>query len=249
VSAGLGSGSRMALVVARQAVIRDLVPGRSRGDEGVELRPDARLAVKRAEADRDFLAFRPLRAEQARAADRAEGLHTASVRPEDADQLLTGEQAESLARDAPLRSAEDARVLSAARAVAVIGPAERRRHLEADTAAEARAVERVLGTRLSGHVRCHLRSFRRQLSQVSASLASAIGLRRATKSACSDMASRLAASVERNDGSGRIPTRGRSRRPSSQSDEVSRRSSVALWENGSQVSDGKLRQFPSAEWL
>ena len=48
-----------------------------------------RLAIERPEADRDFFALRPFRAEQARAADRAEGLHAAAVRPEDADELLT----------------------------------------------------------------------------------------------------------------------------------------------------------------
>jgi plastocyanin len=135
----------MALAVAREAVIRNLIPGCPRSDEGVELRADPGLAVKRPEADRDLFALRPLCTEQARAADRAEGLHASAVRPEDADQLLTGEQSESHARNASLRSAKGARVLSAPRAVAVIGPAEGRRHLEVDAAAEARAVERVLG--------------------------------------------------------------------------------------------------------
>ena len=44
----------MALVVVREAVIRDLIPGRPRGDEGVELRADAGLAIERPQADRDF---------------------------------------------------------------------------------------------------------------------------------------------------------------------------------------------------
>ena len=79
----------------------------------MELRPDARLAVERTEADRYFFALRPLRTEQTRAADRAESLHAPAVRPEDADQLLTGEQAEPFTRDASLRPAEGARVLSA----------------------------------------------------------------------------------------------------------------------------------------
>src|SRR5918994_2727175 len=142
---------RVALFVARKAVIRDLIPGRPRGYEGVELRPDPGLAVERAEADRDFFALRPLCTEETRAADGTEGFHASAVRPEDADQLLTGEQAESFARDASLCSPEGARVLPAPRAVAVIGPPERRRHLEADTAAEARAVERVLGAWLCSH--------------------------------------------------------------------------------------------------
>src|SRR5436309_1680169 len=141
----------MALVVARETVIRDLVPGRPRGDEGVELRPDSRLAVEGAEANRDFLALRPLRAEETRAADRTESLHAPTVRPENADQVLTGKQVEPLARNTSLRSAKGARVLSAPRAVAMICPTKRCRHLEADAAAKARAVNRVLGARHCGH--------------------------------------------------------------------------------------------------
>jgi hypothetical protein len=116
---------RVALFVARKVVIRDLIPGRPRRYEGVELRPDPGLAVERAEADRDFFALRPLRTEQTRSADGAEGFHASAVRPEDANQLLTGEQAESFARNSSLRSAEGARVLPAPRAVAVIGPPKR----------------------------------------------------------------------------------------------------------------------------
>ena len=81
----------MSLVVARETVIWDLIPGRPRRYEGAELRPDARIGVERAEADRYFFALRPLRAEQAGAADRTEGLDAAIVRPEDADQLLSVE--------------------------------------------------------------------------------------------------------------------------------------------------------------
>ena len=143
----------MAPVVPRKTVIRDLIPWRSRRDEGVELRLDTGLAVERAEADRHFFALRPLGAEQAGAADRTEGLHAPVVRPEDADELLTVKQPEPVARDAPLCSAEGTGVLSAPRAVAVIGPAKRRRHLEANAAAEARTMKRIVGARLCGHVR------------------------------------------------------------------------------------------------
>src|SRR6266550_2874095 len=142
----------MRLVVARQAVVRELVPRRAGRDEDVELRADPRVAVKRPEADRDLVAFGPLVAEQARAADRAEGFHAPTVRPVDADQLFAGEQAEALARDAPLGSAECARVLAAARAVAVVRPEKRRRDLEADSAAEARPAQRVLGAWRFGHL-------------------------------------------------------------------------------------------------
>ena len=141
----------MTFVVARETVIRDLLPRCPRRDEGMELRPDSGVCIERAEADRHFVTLRPLRAEEAGAADRTEGLDAPIVRPEDADQLLPGKQAEPVARDPSLCSAEGARVLSAPRAVAVIGPAKRRRHLEANAATEARAVERVLRARLSGH--------------------------------------------------------------------------------------------------
>ena len=98
----------MALVVVREAVIWDVIPRRPRGDEGVELRTDAGLAIERPEADRDLFALRPFRAEQARAADRAERLYSATVRPEDADQVLTGKQPEPCSRDASLCPAEGA---------------------------------------------------------------------------------------------------------------------------------------------
>jgi alkyl hydroperoxide reductase subunit AhpC len=44
-------------------------------------------------------------------------------------------------------------VLSAARAVAVIRPAERCRHLESNATAKARAVKRMIRAWLSGHDR------------------------------------------------------------------------------------------------
>src|SRR5437764_12354505 len=138
----------MRLVVAGQAVVRELLPRRARGDEEVELRTDPRVAVERPEADRDLVTLRPLVPEQARAAVRAESLHAPAVRPVDADQFLAGEQAEALTRDAPLGSAERARMLAATRAVAMVGPEERRGHLEADGPAQARSPERVLGARI-----------------------------------------------------------------------------------------------------
>jgi hypothetical protein len=143
----------MALVIARKTVIRDLIPGRPRPDEGAELRPDTRVGIERAEADRHFFAPWPFRAEQAGTADRTEGFHASIVWPEDADELLSSKQSERVTRDASLGSAKGARMFSAPRAVAVIGPPKRRRHLEADTATEARAVERVVGARLCGHVK------------------------------------------------------------------------------------------------
>ena len=112
----------MALVEAREAVIHDLIPRGTRGAESVELRADAGIAVERPEADRDLVALWPFSAEQARAADRAERLHSTALRPEHANQLFAGKQAKPRTRDAPLRSAEGAGVLTAPRAMTVIGP-------------------------------------------------------------------------------------------------------------------------------
>ena len=74
--------------------------------------------------------------EQARATDDAEGLHGPLAATVDAEQLLSGEESELLAPYPRLRAHRGPRVLAASRAVAVIRPDERRRHLEAHTAAE-----------------------------------------------------------------------------------------------------------------
>src|SRR5205814_1783863 len=136
------------LLVAREPVFRELLPRRVRGDERVELRPDARVAVQRPEPDPDLVALGPLVAEEARAADRAERLHAPLARPVDADQLLALDQAKAFARDATLGPAEGAGVLATPRAVTVAGPEERRGDLELHAAAEARAPQRVVGARL-----------------------------------------------------------------------------------------------------
>src|SRR5262245_46940711 len=98
----------MGLVVSRQAVVRQLVPRRAGRDEEMELGPDPGVAVQRTEPDRHLVALRPLSAEEARAALRAEGLDAAVRRTEDADQRLAREQGEPVAGDASLRAAERA---------------------------------------------------------------------------------------------------------------------------------------------
>src|SRR2546426_8160484 len=75
--------------VSGQAVLRELVPRRAGVDKGAVLRPDLRIAVQRAEPDRDLVAFGPVRAEERRAADRAERLDRGpALRPEDTQELL-----------------------------------------------------------------------------------------------------------------------------------------------------------------
>src|SRR5213593_2117942 len=98
--------------VSRQAVVRELVPLGARVGEGVVLRPDLRIAVERAEPDRDLVALGPVGAEEARAADRAEDLpRRSALGLEHAQQLLALEQTKLLPRHASLRQAERARVL------------------------------------------------------------------------------------------------------------------------------------------
>src|SRR5438094_6152193 len=128
--------------VSRQAVLRELVPRRARVDERVVLRPDPRVAVQRAEPDRDLVAFWPVRAEERRAADRAERFDRCSALGlEDSQQLFALEQPELLARHASLRQSEGARVLAAERAVAVVRSAEGQVDLEAHAAAETAALQ------------------------------------------------------------------------------------------------------------
>src|SRR3954447_1132728 len=112
--------------VSRQAVVGEVVPRRAGIDEGVVLRPDLRIAVERAEPDRDLVAFGPVRAEERRAADRAERLHRGpALGLEDPDQLLAGQKPKLLARDATLGLAERARVLAAELTVTMVGATER----------------------------------------------------------------------------------------------------------------------------
>ena len=129
--------------MAREPVIRKLVPRRPRVDKDVGLRPELRIVVQGAEPDRDLVPLRPVATEQARAARGAERLHLAVSRSKDADQLLALKQPELLARNASLREAERPGVLAAARAVAVDGDPKRQRHLEANAAAEAAAMDRL----------------------------------------------------------------------------------------------------------
>ena len=103
----------------------------------MELRPHPRVVVERAEPDRDFVSGRPLAAEEARAAHRAEGLHATVVGTKRPNQLLAGEQAKSLAWDSSLYAAGGAGMLAAPGAMTVIGPQKRRRDLEANSAAQA----------------------------------------------------------------------------------------------------------------
>src|ERR671930_1693565 len=129
--------------VSRQAVVGELVPRRAGIDERVVLRPDLRIAVERAEPDRDLVALRPVGAEERRAADRTEGLDRGTaLRLEDADQVLALQQSELVPRHAPLRLAERTGVLPAERAVTVVRPPKRQVDLEAHTAAETAALQR-----------------------------------------------------------------------------------------------------------
>jgi hypothetical protein len=110
----------------------------------VELRTDLGVAVERAEAHRDLLAFRPAAAEQRRAADAAEDLDSSALLGRvDAEELLAREEPELLARNPRRRQAESPRMLAAERAVAVVGAAKRKFDLKCDAAAEAATTDRM----------------------------------------------------------------------------------------------------------
>jgi peptide chain release factor 1 len=109
----------------------------------MHLRADPRVAVDRPEPHRDLVAFGPLRAEETRTADLAEGLHAAALGSVDADQLFPVQEPEPLAGDASLRPAERAGMLATARAVAVVRPHERLGDLEANPSAETAAGDRL----------------------------------------------------------------------------------------------------------
>lgn len=100
--------------MARKAVLREHVPRRLRADEGAVLRPNAGIALERSETNGELAALRPGTAEQARAADRAERFHGAVAGPENADQLLSVEETEAVARHATLRLSEGPGVLTTA---------------------------------------------------------------------------------------------------------------------------------------
>src|SRR5689334_7968047 len=140
-SSRVGIGLR----VSRQAILREHVPRSPGIHERVVLRPDLRVAVERAQPNRDLVAVRPVAAEETGAADRAKDLDRSALgRGVHTQQLLAGKQAEPLTRDPALREAEGARMLATAGAVAVVRAPERRLDLEADAAAETAALDRHL---------------------------------------------------------------------------------------------------------
>src|SRR6187551_1244756 len=88
----LGLLAGRALVVAREPVVRDLLPARRIGDELPVLRADARVAVESAEADADHLGVVRVAAPELRSALRAELLREAAVGLPGADELLAGDE-------------------------------------------------------------------------------------------------------------------------------------------------------------
>jgi hypothetical protein len=103
--------------------------------------PNLRIAVERAEAHGDVLTLRPPVAEQAGAANRAEGFDPAAVGPVDPDELLSLNEAELLAGNMADRQPERAGMLAATRAVAVDRAREGQCHLEPDAAAKTAAAD------------------------------------------------------------------------------------------------------------
>src|SRR5678816_129475 len=107
----------------------------------MELRTYARIVVEGPHANGHLRAIGPCSPEQAGAADGAKGLDRALALAVDPNQLVAFEQPELLTGDPRLRQPERARVLSAARAMAMARPDERGLDFEADAATETAAFD------------------------------------------------------------------------------------------------------------
>src|SRR2546421_348308 len=92
-----------ALRVARQAVLRDGIPGRGVRRVLPVARPDSGVAVEGAEPHAPHLSVVRMPAPEVRAAGGAEDLREAVVRLVGAQQLLAGEEAQRAGRDPRLR--------------------------------------------------------------------------------------------------------------------------------------------------
>src|SRR3954452_10267091 len=132
------------LRVARQAVVRERVPGRGVGRVLAVARADRRVAVEGSEPDAPRLPVLRMAAPEVRAARGAEALRDPARRLERAQQLLAREQPQRARRDPRLRGGGGPGAARAAGAVAPAGGDERLVDLEADSAAEAAAGEREL---------------------------------------------------------------------------------------------------------
>src|SRR5215216_1318930 len=139
-------GARRALVVARESVVRDRLPGRGVGDELARGRPHGWIAVERAEADANLRRIVRVAAEQLAAALAAEELLEAAVRvPPGLHELLSLHHPQRAAVDPGVRRGRGAGAALAARAVTVARLLRRLRQLEANAAAQAASRHRWLG--------------------------------------------------------------------------------------------------------
>src|SRR4051794_37391725 len=136
-----------ALGMAREAVVRDRLPGGGVGDELADARPDPGVLVERAHADADRIGVAGVIRVDLRAADAAEPLLAAVLGLPHAQGILAGDDPERPLSRVRARRHRRAGAALAAPAVAVARLHERRGDLEPDGTAVAAAGQRELGHR------------------------------------------------------------------------------------------------------
>src|SRR5437667_8889575 len=124
-------------------MVRDRVPARSALDALAIRGADTRVSVERAKTHGEDLRLARRPAEQAGAADAAEDLDPAARRREGGEQLLALRDSQRAGIDTSLSRCRRAGAALAVLAVAVARRARRFAELEADTAAQAAAGQRL----------------------------------------------------------------------------------------------------------
>src|SRR5437016_2854411 len=120
-------------------VIRDRVPRRAITDKSMKLRPNSRIIIERAHANRYLWSIRPITAEQTGAAVDTERLYRALALSINLDQLFALHQAELFPPHTRLRAYSGPGMFAAAIAMAMAGLKERRIHFKAHAAAQTTA--------------------------------------------------------------------------------------------------------------
>ena len=125
-------------------VIGDRVPRRAITDKSMKLRPNSRIIIERAHANRYLRPVWPITAEQTRAAVDTERLYGALALSVDPDQLLALQQAELFLSHTCLRAYSGPRMLATAIAMAMAGLKERRIDFKAHATAQTTAANELV---------------------------------------------------------------------------------------------------------
>jgi hypothetical protein len=120
-------------------VISDRVPRRAIIDKSMKLRPNSRIVIEGAHANRHLRAVRPITAEQTGAAVDTERLYGALALSINLDQLFALQQAELFPPHTCLRAYSGPGMLATAIAMTMAGLKERRIDFKAHAAAQTTA--------------------------------------------------------------------------------------------------------------